>query len=303
MNKISFLVFLVVGFTYCTSKEDNVIKYDLNKFPSNIAFFNEGNIYYYVSNTKKQFIIHNSSNPNISPNGTELAFTESIEKQANSGRRVSVLNIVNGIKITIPCKSEQVYGAVWSHKGNKLALNVMMNDRWKVGVVENKKDIMVLDAKSSNNYHNVSWGQDDSYVLTHTLDTLFFIDISGIVKRKIPIKEFNASSGTIFTLTKDERFIIFNARNLEATFCNDNEYRANVPDAIFKYDLELNKLVRLTPNDFFCGNYQIIDDIIYFDASLKCNKHRYKIYKMNLEGKGVIEILDNAHKISISPVR
>lgn len=309
MKKFATILILTFGVISCEIKNKNdALQYDLKYFSTNIAFYNAGTIFYSTSDDKKISTILDCSDPNISPDGTELAFTESIKSKrpnaAAGDRQVSILNLKSKKKIRIPYNSEQVYGAVWSNDGKKIAIKIYEDSKWSIGIVENKKVVKILKSKSRESYHSISWASDNNTILTHSFDTLFFIDSLNYIRQKMSIKEItngkSVGSGSTFTLTKDNRFLIFNAMNFEATFCNENEYRANLPDAIFKYDIKLKKLTKLTPDELFCHDYQILEDKVYFSASQRCNRHQSNIYTMNLEGKEIKEILKNASNITIA---
>ena len=305
--KHSTIIVLILLFCSCKTKpKENVYIPDIANFSTNLAFSNQGKIYYYTIDKKQLSIINDGYDPNISPDGCYLAYTDYYKSEnqnaAGSNRRIAILNLKNGIKKIIAFPSEQCYGPVWSNDGTQLAFCVFVNGKWNIALSVNDKVIKILSPEFDCN--SISWTADNKSILTHTLDTIFIIDTSNIIKSKIAITEIsnsiNRSSAVTFTMTTDNRYLIFNASNNNASFCTENEYHTDNPYAIFKYDLKGRKLTKLTPNDLFCGDYTVIDDLVYFSASPKCNSHQPNIYSISLTGQNIKEFLKNATGISLT---
>ncbi|MFN5793405.1 MAG: TolB family protein [Bacteroidota bacterium] len=303
----TIIVFLILFFCSCKTKTKEIAyKPDITNFSTNLAFSNQDKLYYYTTEKKQLSIINNGYDANISPDGSYLAFTDYYKSKnpnaAGSDRRVAILNLKTGLKKIIDYPSEQCYGPVWSKDGTQIAFSVIVNQKWNIGLSINDKFIKIL--RPEINCNSISWTADNKSILTHTLDTLYIIDTSNIIKSKIPIKDIisssNISSSTTFTLTPDNRYFIFNASNIDATFCTENEYHSDNPYAIFKCDIQNKKLMKLTPDDLFCGNYTIVDDLIYFTASPKCSDHQRNIYSISLTGQNLKPFLKNANDITLS---
>jgi len=307
MRHPTIIVFLTLLFCSCKTKPKEVgYKPDTSNFSTNLAFSNQDKLYYYTTDKKQLSIIKDGYDANISPDGSYLAFTDYYKSKnpnaAGSDRRIAILNLQTGLKNIIDYPSEQCYGPVWNKDGTQIAFSVIVNNKWNIGLSINNKVIKIL--RPEIDCHSISWTADNKSILTHNLDTLFIIDTSNIVKSKISIKDIinksNVSSSTTFTLTPDNRYLIFNASNDNATFCSENEYHSDNPYAIFKYDMQDKRLMKLTPNDLFCGNYTIVDDLIYFTASPKCSDHQSNVYSMSLTGQNIKQFLKNANSITLT---
>lgn len=301
------IIILLTLFCCCKAKTKEIVyKPNTTNFSTNLAFCNQDKLYYYIADKKKLSTINNGSDPDISPDGSLLGFTDNYKSQnpnaAGANRRVAVLNLKTGLKKIIEYPSEQCYGPVWSYDGTQIAFRAFTDKKWNIVLSKNDKVTKIL--RPEIDCFSISWTADNKSILTHNLDTLFIIDTSNTIKSKISIKDIisksNVSSSTTFTLTPDNRYLIFNASNDDATFCTPNEYHADNPDAIFKYDTHDKKLMKLTPNDFFCGEYAIVDDLIYFTASLKCSKHEANIYSMDLAGQNIKQFLKKANSITLT---
>lgn len=307
MRHPTIIVFLTLLFCSCKSKTKEVVyKPDTSNFSTNLAFSNQDKLYYYTTDKKQLSIIKDGYDANISPDGSYLAFTDYYKSKnpnaAGSDRRIAILNLQTGLKTIIDYPSEQCYGPVWNNDGTQLAFSVVVNNKWNIGLSVNDKVIKILRPEIS--CYSISWTADNKSILTHNLDTLFIIDTSSSIKSKIPIKDIistsNVSSSTTFTLTPDNRYLIFNAGNNDATFCTENEYHSDNPDAIFKYDIQDKKLIKLTPDDLYCEDYTVVDGLIYFTASPKCSDHQRNIYSMSVKGQSIKLFLTNANGITLT---
>jgi hypothetical protein len=266
----------------------------------------QGESYYYTLNRKQLLPVEGGHDLNISPDGWFLAYTEDYKNEkpnaAASNRHIAILNLKTGAKKIINFPSQQCYGPVWNNDGSLLAFNGFINGKWNVVLSNKEKAIKTL--RPEIDCYSISWTADNKSILTHNLDTLFIIDTFNTFKSKIAIKDIispsNISSSTTFTLTPDNRYLIFNANNNHATFCTENEYHSENPYAIFKYDIRDKKLIELTPDDLFCGDYTIVDDLIYFTASPKCDNHQSNIYSISLTGQNLKQFLKNAKGITLT---
>ena len=293
----------------CKSRERTDLQSDTTKYSITLAYSRGEYIYYYSTKSNKHGTIFNCYDPCISPDGLELAYTENYESDnpnaAGSNRRIVILNLETGNKRNIVYDSQEYYGPIWSNDGKKIAFNAFSNGVWNIVVVDtNLNNYRVLKPQSKKSYHTISWTTDDKEILTHNLDTLFIIDTSNLIREQLPVKDIinkrSKSSATVFHLTPDRKFLIFNADNNEASFCNnENEIHDGLPNALYKYDLDNKSLAKITPDTLYSSDYEISGETIYFAASPKCNAHKRGIYTISLNGKNLKEFIKNANNITV----
>jgi Tol biopolymer transport system component len=308
MRHLSILV-LLIFLIACKSREETDPQSDTAKYAMTLAYSRGEYINYYSTKSNRHGTISNCYDPCISPDGLELAYTENYESDnpnaAGSNRRIVVLNLETGEKRIIIYNSHQYYGPVWSNDGKKIAFNAFTNGVWNIVLVDtNLNNYRVLKPQSTSGYHTISWTSDDKEILTHNLDTLFIIDTSNIIREQFLVKDIinnrSKSSATVFNLTPDRKYLVFNADNNEASFCSDtNEFHDGLPNALYKYELYSKSLVKLTPDTLYCSDYEVSRDKIYFTASRKCNARKRNIYTISLEGKNLKEFLKDGKSITV----
>ena len=306
----SLIIITTFFFLYsCQTKTAKTTENDTaSENTSRVAYFRAGNVHYYADDSSKISTIQNVTNPNFSPDGSELAYTESYDndnkKAAADNRRIAVLNLNTNDKKIIKNNSPQCYGPVWSPDGSQLAFNVFDQDHWAIGVVDKSNTYRLIRPDSKTDYYGLSWTSDSKTILMHDFTTLFFIDTTNTVKRQLAIKEVTSdksiSSSTKFTLTDDNRFLIFNAENTNVSVCKEKNTPVYPVDALYKYDLQKKTITQLTPNDMYGYGYTIVNDIIYFSTTVKCGTNQPSIYTCDLSGKNINEFLKNATDVSVS---
>jgi TolB protein len=259
-------------------------------------------IYVYNDSTKTSSFVINGTDPAISPDGKQLAFTEQTEKLNKYGRRINQICIVDLMtknKRILEIDNINIYGPAWSPDGKYILFNLFNGKSWTTGLIDQNNNFKVL-TKTLSNVHQAyspTWNFDSKIILVHDIDTVYFFNLNGLITKKIPTKSlinmFSLSSATRFFLTSTEDQLIFNAE------ARGQGYDTG-PEAIFSYDLKTNKLKKVTPEGIYCRKIlSVTPNNIFF--SLVDEKFNIKgIYKIKLNGENLELFLDNASEISLT---
>jgi TolB protein len=103
-----------------------------------IAYEHRDNIFVADADGTHQKKIATGALPEISPDGTRVAFNTVAEAKTRPGpeRHIAVADLSNG-KATVlkDIPSDNCFGPVWSPDGLKLAFSIMADKEWQLGLV------------------------------------------------------------------------------------------------------------------------------------------------------------------------
>jgi Tol biopolymer transport system component len=262
---------------------------------TSISFGQSPNAFDYCYENKKGICVYSilekrevtipvvGSYPCISPNGTEVTFTED---KNEGGRNICVYNLVTKRKKTLNINSQNCYGSVWSPDERFIAYNVIypgINENWGIAVIDtgNHKPVDIIKPTNYNHigYYSPTWSSDSKKIIFHNMDSIFIFDLNGTLQKKYRIKEFIASSSAKCILTPDEKKIVFETSVEEPDLWGLNES----PSAIFIYDIINKTSKRITPVNYNCFEPFLFGEKIYFNGYAPGSKIG-NIYSLDLYG-------------------
>jgi Tol biopolymer transport system component len=251
------------------------------------CYENKKGIYVYSISEKREIKISVvGSYPYISPDGTEVTFTESTKE---GGRNICVFNLATRRKKVLNINSNNCFSSVWSPDGRFIAYNVIypeINNNWGIAVIDtgNHKPIDII--KPINNKHigfySPSWSADSKKFLVHNMDSIFIFNLEGTLQEKYWIKEFAGSSASKCILTSDEKKIVFESSVDELDLWGFNES----PSAIFIYDIVNKTSKRITPLSYYCSEPFLLGEKIFFNGYAPQSKIG-DIYSIDLNGNNL----------------
>src|SRR5207247_11005968 len=128
--------------------------------------------------------------PEISPDGTRVAFNTEADAKARPGpeRHIAVADVASG-KVTVlkDIPSDNCFGPVCSPDGSKLAFSIMAEKEWHLGLVnaDGAGFRFVKNAGlKSEAFGAPEWARDGKSIFCHDLDNLYQIDLDGNVLKK-----------------------------------------------------------------------------------------------------------------------
>lgn len=120
--------------------------------------------------------------PEISPDGTRVAFNTSADSKTRPGpeRHIAIADVASG-KVTIlkDIPSDNCFGPVWSPDGSKLAFSIMADGEWHLGLVnaDGSGFHFVKNAGlKSEAFGAPEWARDGKSIFCHDLDNIYQID-------------------------------------------------------------------------------------------------------------------------------
>jgi len=241
--------------------------------------------------------------PNISPDGTRLAFNTETEKTTE--RHIAIADVATG-KITIlpGIPSDNNCVPVWSPDGLKLIFNSMSDNKWLTGIINADGTgfhYFTPKAPITNSLNSIAWTPDSQDFYAQDLDTLYHYALDGSLKDKrslanlIPRAGF--SSGQQFTVSQDGHTLLMD------TEMDESSARKNwdgPPPAVWTLDLASGKATRLTPKGLFAWMPSWVSESEFICAVQPEKSKQPSIYRLSADGKKRQLLVKDANNPTVS---
>jgi TolB protein len=245
--------------------------------------------------------------PEISPDGTRVAFNTSEDSKTRPGpeRHIAVADVASG-KVTVlkDIPSDNCFGPVWSPDGSKLAFSIMADKKWHLGVVnaDGSGFRFVKNAGlRSEAFGAPEWARDSKSIFCHDLDNIYQIDLDGNVLKKWELSKIltdaSMNGGDRLSISPDSKVLLMDVD------CGAEHERKNwdgPQPAIEKFDLAGDKAVRITGKDDFVWEPFWLSEEEFLCIMQKENENEASIYRMSVDGKNVKLLVKHARTPSAS---
>jgi dipeptidyl aminopeptidase/acylaminoacyl peptidase len=244
------------------------------------AYINKKGICVYSAKEKKEVLVSKrGEEPQLSPDGTRLAYTFSPTKDT---RKILVVNLLTGRRDTLKNNSTNCYGPVWSPDGSAIAFNIFINNTWFIGTygIHNRIFNLSQNIKTSPGVFNPAWSKDGKLIFAHDLYNLYAFNTQCKIISKAAISTFlkspNFSSADKFQWITPDSLII------ETDLVN-----AKFPMGLHRaliLVVKKNKTQVLTPPNYSCSNFFASKGFIYMDG-IKLGSFTKEIYRVDYARK------------------
>jgi TolB protein len=245
--------------------------------------------------------IANGSWPDISPDGTRLAFNTNENEIFRPGRppappirHIAVADLATGnLTILKEIPSDNCFGPVWSPDGSKLAFQIMTGEQWRLGIINADasgfhliKDASVKDDPlyELGTFWAPAWARDGKSIFCHDFHNLYQIDLDGNVKEKWelskPRSDENPSSNSRLSVSPEGRTLLVTL-NVKDTGRGLWVHQRGV----FTFDLETSIMTRVSGEaDSVSDAYWVTKDE-FLCVTEKANEKESSLYRMSIYGK------------------
>ncbi len=220
------------------SRGENVPLHDIHT----ICFYRDGSVYIYDLDKKEARRIVEGSNPDISPLGSAIAFTDGKPLPDGNHRTIKAFDLKTNEIIEFPSLAGiYSYNPKWSHDGEKIAFNLVSGKRAHVGLLNVESGDFENLSRSLHAEHLRfdSWTEGDKSIVCHDLENIYEIAVDGSLLQTIPIRtlihESKISSSTKFSFSRGRQYLLFDG----------NGEGGNA--VIYAYDFQSGKLLTITP--------------------------------------------------------
>lgn len=273
---------------------------------STLAFTRDG--YVCVSDLEGKHVgkSQRGSWPEISPDGTHIAFNTETEKMTD--RQISVVNLA-AFKTTPPTLLKDVpstncHSPAWSPDSSKLLFYLFVDGDWQLGQIDadGKNFRYVRKADSNHNsYWGARWAADGRSIYCHDLDAIYQLNLDGKVLQKwvlsdlVPRGGFN--SGSSLAPSPDGKSLLLDVDMDEDVTIKDWE---GPPPAIWKLDLASGKATRVSPPGLFAWQPCWLSADEFLFTNMKNGDKDFSIWRQKLDGSNRSLVIKNASVPSVS---
>ncbi len=272
-----------------------------------IAYEHRDNIFVANIDGTHQKKITTGALPEISPDGTRVAFNTSEDSKTRPGpeRHIAVADVASG-KVTVlkDIPSDNCFGPAWSPDGSKLAFSIMAEKAWQLGLVnaDGSGFRFVKNAElKSEAFGEPTWARDGKSIFCHDLDNIYQIDLDGNVLKKWKLSKIltdaGMNGGDRLTISPDGKALLMDVD------CGAEHERKNwdgPQPAIEKFDLASEKAVRITGKDDFVWEPFWLTGDEFLCILQKENENEPSIYRMSSDGKNAKLLVKHARTPSAS---
>jgi TolB protein len=248
-----------------------------------------------LDGTKARRFPSNWSGPEVSPDGTGLAFTIVSETPET---HIAATNLVTG-KTTIfkDVPNRNCSGPVWSHHGDQISFSASAG-----GI----RDLMIMksdgtDVRSSKAFwghgstlYSYCWGPDDASFFSQDMSYLYQFSLNGKQMKEWDIRKLTGgatlTSSSRLDLSPDTRRLVFDTANGTAytTYVLDLEKETAKPVPIAK--------------GFFASQPQWLNDEELVCKIASEDNTQIGLYRLKTDGSGQTLVMKNAWWPSVSRV-
>src|SRR5213594_303842 len=272
-----------------------------------IAYEHRDNIFVADTDGTHQKKITAGALPEISPEGTRIAFNTVADAKTRPGpeRHIAIADVASG-KVTIlkNIPSDNCFGPVWSPDGSKLAFSIMADNAWQLGLVnaDGSGFRFVKNAElRSEAFGAPEWARDGKSIFCHDLDNIYQIDFDGNVLKKWELSKIltdaSMNGGDQLSVSPDGKVLLMDVD------CGSEHERKNwdgPQPAIEKLDLSGDKAVRVTAKDDFVWEPFWLSNEEFLCILQKENENEPSLYRMPLTGKNPKLLAKHARTPSVS---
>jgi TolB protein len=224
-------------------------------------------------------------NPDISPDGTRLAFNT---EGKGTERYIAVASLVTG-KVTIftHVPSGNCFGPVWAPDGGKLLFYIYIDNTWDIGLANTDGSgfrILKKGTSDSHSFYSACWMPDGQSLYCQDLDNIYRIALDGAVIKQWPLQKLipgsDMDSNMRFSISPDGGTLLVE-QNSEAV-PERKDWDGPAP-SVWSIDLSTMAARKLTPQFWWEPRWLSATEYLCICQSAKENQP--SIYRVTVDGK------------------
>jgi TolB protein len=246
----------------------------------------------------------NGADPNISPDGTKVAFTMSPSGGKQLLRYIAVADVATrATKVFKATPSNNSFGPVWSPDGSHILFEIFVEDHWRLGLVNaDGSEFRFFSMPSLDlGWWSVIWAPDAQSVFCQDLEKIYRFSMDGgllvswEISKIIPHGDMDSSKR--LSISADGKRLLIDVNMDEEASLKDWE---GPPPAIWLFDIPSAKATRLTPKKSYASDscWLGTTDLLFVDAD-KSGKTN-SIYRTSIDGWTPRLLIRNAANPSVS---
>ncbi len=251
--------------------------------------------------------ITKGSGPDLSPDGTRIAFNTDTSSNKDVTRQIAVVDVatkkVSVFKKEIP--SDNCQHALWSPDGAHILFSIWTESDWHLAMIDADGSGFRYVKKATparNSFWSTCWARDGKSIYAQDLTNLYQFGLDGTEMKKWSLQSLfpkgSMSSGSSIAVSPDgETFLID---------IDMDEEEANMPDwdgpppSLWTLDLASQKATRLSPKGVLAWHGAWLNSKEILLTSQSAKEKEPTIYKTALAVKDRKAILKNGNNPSVS---
>ncbi|MGI8889743.1 MAG: TolB family protein [Chthoniobacterales bacterium] len=251
--------------------------------------------------------IGRGSGPDLSPDGTKIAFHTDRASQKSLVRQIAMVDVATK-RVTVFRKeipSENCQHARWSPDGSKILFHIWTESDWHIAMINRDGSGFRYVRKAAPNYNSywsTCWAGDGKSFYAQDLTYLYQFDLDGKDLQKWKLDSLfpkgSMNSGSSISMAPGGRKLLLDI--------DMDEEEANLPDwegpppALWTLDLDTKKATRITPKGKIAIEGCWLDDSQILFVAQSAKEKNLTVYQMALGDKGWKSILKDASGPSVS---
>jgi TolB protein len=245
--------------------------------------------------------------PNISPDGTRVAFNTEGDAKNRPGpeRRIAVVDVASG-KVTVlkNIPSDNCFGPVWSPDGKQLAFMIMADKQWQLAFVNGDGSgfhFLNNAELKKDGIGGQEWSRDGKSIFCHDLDNLYQVDLDGKITNKWELAKIltdaSINGGDKLSVSPDGKSLLM---DVDTGSEHERKDWDGPQPAVEKLDLGAEHAVRVTGKDDFVWEPFWLSWNEFLCLIQKEHEKEPSIYRMSIDGKNPKLIVKHARTPSAS---
>ena len=242
--------------------------------------------------------------PQISPDGSAVAFTNDTSTAGEVLRAIAVFDIAaRSSRVLSAVPSRNAFGPVWSPDGKRLLFAILIDEAWQVGLIgaDGTGFRVLRGAAGGRSCYGAAWAADGASFFCQDLEAIHRIGFDGqelwsaAVAKLFPREDLN--SGARLVVSPDGRSLLVDVDMDEDTTVEGWD---GPPPSLFAVDLAAATARRLTPKGLLAwdGCWLSAGEIVFI--AQHAGEHTPSIVAMALPGGKPRLLVRDARMPSVS---
>lgn len=234
--------------------------------------------------------------PAVSPDGTRVAFN-TVEKSGTTYlRHIAVVELATGATtIFKDVPSENSYYPAWSQDGKWVAFTLRREQVWDLGMTKEDGTGFKLIKKGAENeatLYSPCWARDKESIFCEDMTNIYRLGLDGAVleqwKIGTIIPNADMSGDSRISVSPDGKRLLLSVDMGEE---HERKYWDGPPPALWSFDLETQRAVRLTARNLFAWDGCWLDNENILFVSQAAGEKEASIYRMGTNGKNLKRLI------------
>lgn len=234
--------------------------------------------------------------PAVSPDGTRVAFNTVEKNDTTYIRHIAVVDLATGTTTVFKdVPSENSYYPAWSQDGKWIAFTLRREQVWDLGMTKEDGSGFTLIKKGAENevtLYSPCWARDKQSIFCEDMTNIYRLGLDGAVLEQWKISKIipnaDMSGDSRISVSPDGKRLLLSVEMGEEHERKDWD---GPPPALWSFDLETQRAVRLTARNLFAWDGCWLDNDNILFLSQAAGEKEASIYRMGTNGKNLKRLI------------